>query len=196
MWGTVSPNWEAPMGPLGSRDLFDGQGLEDEVPAGMPWLGEAVQLLDGVEDIADRSDLRMIRAAAWLDRRVPVDVAWCGLFVGHCLKTALPNVSQPVARMRARPWLSYGEPAQPQVGALLVFWQVLKHSPFGHVGFYWAEDDDCFHVLGGNQRARIEVQRWPKERLIGCRWPSRGVPPQGLRRWRDPSEATPFEGRH
>ena len=192
MWGTVSPDWEAPMGPLGERSLDTN--LEDEVPAGIGWLGEAVQLLEGVEDINERSELRMIRSVAWLDRRVPVDVPWCGLFVGHCLKTALPNASQPLLRMRARPWQRFGRAVEPQVGAILIFWQVAKRSPFGHCGFYWAEDDECYHVLGGNQRTRIEIQRWPKERLIGCRWPARAIAPPGIRRWRDPSEATPFEG--
>lgn len=194
MWGTVSPNWEAPMGPMGSRALEPSEALEDEVPAGMPWLDEAVQLLYGVEEISDRSELRMIRMAAWLDRRVSIDVAWCGLFVGHCIKTALPNASQPLLRMRARPWMRFGRSVQPQVGSLLIFWQVARRSPFGHCGFYWAEDDDSYHVLGGNQRSRIEVQRWPKERLIGCRWPLRTMAPPGIRRRRDPSEATPFEG--
>ena len=194
MWGTFGPGWEAPMSPLGDRPVDSDVSLEDEVPPGIGWLGEAVQLLDGVEAINERSELRMIRAAAWLDRRVPVDVPWCGLFVGHCLRTALPNAPQPLLRMRARPWRNFGRAAEPQVGAILIFWQVMKRSPFGHCGFYWAEDDECYHVLGGNQRTRIEIQRWPKERLIGCRWPSRAIVPPGLRRWRDPSEATPFEG--
>lgn len=192
MWGTMSRDEELSVSPVGARSVT-GEVLE-EVPAGVPWLGEAVQLLHGVEDIWERSELRMIRLAAWLDRRVPIDVAWCGLFVGHCFKTALPNASQPLLRMRARPWMGFGHPVEPQVGALLIFWQVARRSPFGHCGFYWAEDEECYHVLGGNQRARIEIQRWPKERLIACRWPSRAMPPRGLRRRRHPSEATPFEG--
>lgn len=194
MWGTVGADWTAPMGPMGSRTVKGPDCLEDEIPPGMGWLGEAVQLLDGVEDMTERSELRMIRAAAWLDRRVPLDIAWCGLFVGHCIKTALPNASQPLFRMRARPWRRFGRPVDPQVGAILIFWQVAEFSPFGHCGFYWAEDDTHFHVLGGNQRNRVEVQRWPKERLIGSRWPLRAIEPPGILRHRDPSEATPFEG--
>lgn len=194
MWGTVSADWSAPMGPLGSRVVAGSACLEEEVPRGMGWLGEAVQLLDGVEAVDERSELRVIRAVAWLDRRVPVDIAWCGLFVGHCMKTALPNASQPLMRMRARPWVRFGKPVEPQVGALLIFWQVAKRSPFGHCGFYWAEDETHYHVLGGNQRSRVEVQRWPKERLIGCRWPARAIAPPEITRRRDPSEATPFEG--
>ena len=182
------------MSPLGERPRDGEVSLEDEVPPGMGWLGEAAQLLDGVEDINERSELRMIRLAAWLDRRVPIDVPWCGLFVGHCVRTTLPHIPQPFLRMRARPWRNFGQAVEPQVGAILIFWQVAKRSPFGHCGFYWAEDDECYHVLGGNQRTRIEIQRWPKERLIGCRWPARAILPAGLRRWRAPSEATPFEG--
>ena len=52
----------------------------------------------------------------------------------------------------------------------MTFWRYHRSLPFGHVGFYWAEDTSNVHVLGGNQRDRIAI-RYPKDGVIACRWP-------------------------
>lgn len=121
------------------------------------------------------SDGDGLRFAGWLP------IPGCGAFVGHCLRTALPGVALPPVHARARPWESWGQPAPVQIGAVLVFWRLHPRAPFGHVGFYWAEDAEAFHVLGGNHRDGIAVERHPKARLTACRWPE-GHPQSGLRR--------------
>ncbi len=156
-------------------------------------MGEAERLLDGPDDPDGTGVGDRVRAVGWLDRHSPISVPWCGIFVAHCLRTALPDVPLPPMYARARPWKSWGEPAEPQVGAVLVFWHYHQKSPFGHVAFYRAEDDAAFHVLGGNQKDRILVQRYPKVRLVACRWPA-GVERSGMTRRASPSEAEPFDG--
>lgn len=178
------------------------------VPPGMPWLAEAVRLVEAGDSAIEAGEharvpgerapaavraLRLLRAAVWLDRCQPLDVAWCGLFVRHCLTTAYPRTRPPWLSMRARPWLGYGRPCAPQVGALAVFWLWHPRSPFGHTGFIWAEDAEAWHVIGGNQRNRVRIQRVGRTRLLGTRWPQEAWPPPGLRRHAHPGLAAPYE---
>ena len=180
----------------GTRDRFGSVNVEGklapDVPDGMPWLDEAAHLYDNDGEIGVTSSRRVVRLVNWIDERTWLDLPWCGLYVGHCIRKAFPSVRLPWFYVRARPWRSFGVSAEPQVGAILLFWLRWKNSPFGHVGFYWGEDDDSFHVLGGNQHGTILVERFPKHRLIGCRWPA-GTPAPGIRRRHLPSEAEPFE---
>lgn len=163
------------------------------VPPGMPWMTEGVRLLREGVGVFDEDRALMLRIAVALDRISPVDVAWCGLFVWHCLKKAYPRTRTPWLPMRARPWLGYGRPVAPQVGALAVFWLYGRRSPFGHSGFIWAEDREAFHVLGGNQRDNIRIQRVGRNRLLGTRWPGEAWPPPGLVRQAAPTHAAPPE---
>jgi uncharacterized protein (TIGR02594 family) len=173
----------------------DGLGpFRAEVPAGMPWVEEGLRLLhDGGVELSDISQGWMLRIARSLDSISPLDVAWCGLFVHHCITTAFPGTRTPWLPMRARPWLRYGRVCAPQFGALMVFWLHGRHSPFGHSGFCLGEDDHAFHVLGGNQRNRLRIQRVGRGRLLGARWPVEAWPPPGIVRRADPEEAAPFE---
>lgn len=173
----------------------DGMGpLKADIPDGMPWLVEGVRLLNaGGVRLADERQAFILRVAAYLDRYAPIDIAWCGLFLYHCLKTAYPDTRTPFLPMRARPWLGYGSKTQPQVGALMLFWLGYPNSPFGHSGLYWGEDAEAFHVLGGNQRNRVRIQRVGRQRLLGARWPSEALPAPGILREADPSDAAPFE---
>ena len=176
-------------------DLFDPVAtgrIAQDVPDGIPWLDEAAHLYDEDGEIGFRDGRHLVRLASWLHKRIPTDLPWCGLFVGHCIRTALPGQSLPGVWFRGRPWMRFGEDAEPQLGAILVFWLRWPRSPFGHVGFYWGEDEDTYHVLGGNQHRSIQIERFPKERLIDCRWPA-GVPQRHIRRYHPPQQAAPFE---
>ena len=51
------------------------------------------------------------------------------------------------------------------LGDILVF----KRDGGGHVGFYIGEDNDCYHVLGGNQSNAMNVTRILKSRLFQAR---------------------------
>jgi hypothetical protein len=55
----------------------------------------------------------------------------------------------------------------PGLGDVLVF----TRNGGGHVGFYVAEDKDCYHVLGGNQSNSVTITRIAKSRCIAFRRP-------------------------
>jgi uncharacterized protein (TIGR02594 family) len=159
-------------------------------PAALPWLAEARRVM--VEDGPGlREEGERLHLLGRLNRRTPWTLPWCGLFVAHCLRTALPELEPPRWHARARPWRRWGEETTPRLGAVMLFWHYHPALPFGHVAFYWAEDRDAFHVLGGNQRHRVCVQRYPKSRLVAARWPH-GVPRAGARRREPPEAALPF----
>lgn len=168
-----------PIGPPAEADL-----------AATPWLAEAHRTM--VEDRAGLGDEgQRLHLLGRLNRLTPWTVPWCGLFVAHCLHAALPDAALPAWPARARPWRRWGEETAPRLGAVMVFWHYHPALPFGHVAFYWAEDRDAFHVLGGNQRHRVCVQRYPKSRLVTARWPP-GVPQAGARRSEPREAALPF----
>ena len=149
---------------------------EREIPAQAPWLAEAAGLAAGnPEPPGMWNGRRRLRLVEALDHATPLKPAWCGIFADHCLSSALPDHEPPWCFPRARPWRRWGRPSAPRRGAILVFWLVARWSPFGHVGFLWDEDETDFHVLGGNQRDRIGLDRFPKSRLLDCRWPETGV---------------------
>lgn len=159
---------------------------------GAPWMIEALRLLRTRDDplrIDERGLLRLLHTVG--SRFTLLGLPWCGFFVGHCLRSALPGIELPRLYARARPWTNWGRPAEPQLGAVMLFWHVHPRSPLGHVAFYWAEDEESFHVLSGNQRASIVIQRYPKDRLIGARWPE-GAEMTHIRRRACASRAVPF----
>jgi len=95
-------------------------------------------------------------------------IPWCGLFVGICAKRAgFPFGQQALSALA---WLAWGQRAgQPSLGDVLVF----KRPQGGHVGFYICEDEEAYHVLGGNQSDKVCISRISKQRLVQarrCRW--------------------------
>lgn len=170
------------VGPLTRAKLFGEQARKPEpakaVPLDMPWLIEAERLRGTREIGGAPSSPIIMNWAEDLDIAYSGDdVPWCGLFVAHCMRTGLPEIDLPANPLGARQWLSYGETAKPQLGAILVFWRGSPSGWQGHVGFYWGEDEACFHVLGGNQSDAVTVTRIERRRLLGARWPEgRHVP--------------------
>lgn len=148
-----------------------------------PWLAEARLLLDRDLREVESGGRKLVKTVGWFDRHNPLPTPWCGLFVAHCLKKTLGEIETPRRQLQARPWLDFGRAVEPQLGAIVVLWKVARRAPFGHVGFYWGEDDDAFHLIGGNQEDRIAIERYPKARLLGARWPE-GVAETGVRRRR------------
>jgi uncharacterized protein (TIGR02594 family) len=96
------------------------------------------------------------------------DIPWCGLFVAHCIGSALPDEPLPKTPLLARSWLKFGDQCQPQQGAVMVFWRGSKSASTGHVAFYRSEDKAAYHVLGGDS---VSTCRVGKDRLLGARWP-------------------------
>lgn len=95
------------------------------------------------------------------------EIPWCGLFVAHCLQET--GVVPPKDFLAAKSYAAWGDECDPAIpGAILVF----GRQGGGHVGFYVAEDDTAYHVLGGNQSDAVTITRVAKERLISARWPT------------------------
>lgn len=137
------------------------------------WFEEA-ERLRGLQEVPGSGDNPVIMDwADDLDIHYPGDdVAWCGLFVGHCVAATLPKEPLPNNPLGARNWLKFGKKVDPEPGAVLVFWRGSKNGWRGHVGFYEAEDSKAFHVLGGNQSDKVCSVRIAKSRFLGARWPT------------------------
>lgn len=152
------------------------------IPLHMPWLIEAARHIGLKEGVGKANNQTIMDWADDLDADFHKDeTPWCGLFVGHCMNSALPDESIPNNFLGARTWLNYGMSASPQLGSILVFWRGKRDGWQGHVGFYWAEEENHFHVLGGNQSDSVSLTRIAKDRLLGARWP-RSLPTRGITR--------------
>ena len=138
----------------------------------LPWITALVDRL-GWHEKRDNARLKN-----WLGSHGvgvdPEDTPWCGDAVETALLDALPGVKVPEYPLASISWLKFGEELDAiSYGCVLVFWRGSPASRKGHVGFYVSEDNECFHVLGGNQSNRISVSRIAKNRLRpgGIRYP-------------------------
>lgn len=105
------------------------------------------------------------------------DTAWCGLFMAVVVKR---SGREPVAQpLWARNWAKWGVSAPfAMLGDILVF---SRKGKGGHVGVYVGEDDQCYHVLGGNQSNMVNVTRIEKSRCIAIRRPNYTNMPANVR---------------
>lgn len=166
--GIVGPNTAAKLFPSGAPKAETAA-----IPSTMPWLQEAFNLLGTREKPGAGSNEAIIGWAKSLDLTdfSGDDIPWCGLFVAHCVGSQLPDESLPTNPLGARNWQKFGTAVKPGLGAVMVFWRESQSSGKGHVGFYWAEDDDAYHILGGNQSDEVSIKRLAKSRLLQARWP-------------------------
>lgn len=106
-------------------------------------------------------------------------VPWCGLFAAVVVQRA--DKPFPSAPLWARNWAKFGVASpDPGLGDVLVF----SRGTGGHVGFYVGQDDDCFHVLGGNQGDKVSIVRIEKSRLIAARRPKwKNTQPPGVKEY-------------
>jgi len=141
-------------------------GLDATAPIVPPWVTEARRFL-GLHEVRDAKKLNK---ALRLDAS---EIAWCGVFAGMVIATALPKEPMPANPLGSRNWLRFGRsiPA-PQIGAVAVFWRGSREGWQGHVGIVVGHDKTHLHVLGGNQSNSVSVARVAKDRLLGYRWPS------------------------
>lgn len=165
------------VGPRTADLLFGGKISPDgdnfPIPISLPWLQTAFNLIGTREKLGRRSEEAILGWAHDLDMLSykDDDIPWCGLFVAHCVGSQLQDESLPNIPLRALAWKNFGISATLTLGAVMVFWRGSLTSKLGHVGFYWAEDDDAFHILGGNQSNAVSVTRIAKNRLVQARWP-------------------------
>lgn len=92
------------------------------------------------------------------------EIPWCGLAIAYaCHKAEVEVVDKPLWALN---WAKYGtKVSEPMLGDILTF----KRDGGGHVGIYVGEDEDCYHVLGGNQGNAMNVKRILKTRLYQAR---------------------------
>jgi uncharacterized protein (TIGR02594 family) len=144
------------------------------------WLQEATRLMGVRERSGAASNPVILDWARDLDISYSGDdVAWCGLFVAHCLRTALPDEPLPSNPLGARNYERFGVSCEPQVGAVATFWRNSRTSGLGHVGFMVGTRSDAHLIRGGNQSDQVRDAWVPKSRFVGARWPSTGGTPRG-----------------
>lgn len=136
------------------------------------WL-DIAKLLVGTHEAAGSADNPLIiewakKFGGWTASFYQHDeIPWCGLFTAHCLQEA--GVAPPKDFLAAKSFAAWGDEMDHGIpGAILVFGRVGG----GHVGFYVSEDDDAYHVLGGNQSDSVCLSRIAKTRCLSIRWPS------------------------
>lgn len=92
------------------------------------------------------------------------ETPWCGAFMGY--SAILSGLEIPRIAIRAKEWANWGTAQEiAMLGDVLVF----DRKGGGHVGIYVAEDEDCYHVLGGNQGNAVSVIRIEKNRCTAIR---------------------------
>jgi uncharacterized protein (TIGR02594 family) len=104
------------------------------------------------------------------------ETAWCAAFLGACLERA--GIASTRSLM-ARSYLSWGEPLHEfRPGAVAVLSRTADPA-LGHAGFLIGETAGSIILLGGNQSDAVTVEAFPRSRLLGLRWPSSVVIPEG-----------------
>lgn len=107
---------------------------------------------------------------------------WCGLAMGVVAKRAGKEIPKDLKGgniLGARNWTAFGkETPIAMLGDVLIF----KRTGGGHVGIYVAEDDECYHVLAGNQGDKVSISRWNKCNLYAVRRPKYINQPANVRR--------------
>lgn len=135
-------------------------------------VAEALRLM-GVIEGAGASDNPTIMA--WADEIGPTvtktyysdAIPWCGLFMAVVARRAGKTI--PEKPLWALNWAKFGVAAdRPSLGDVLVF----RRGSGGHVGLYVGEDDQAYHVLGGNQSDRVCIMRIARSRLHAARRPA------------------------
>lgn len=133
---------------------------------------EAIKLLGTSEVVGKKHNKTILNWAkeCGLEKIYTADeISWCGLFVSVTIKRANREPLKGYNALRAREWAKWGmQSEKAEFGDILVF----SREGGGHVGYYVAEDKDCYHVLGGNQSNTVNVTRILKSRLIAIRRPA------------------------
>jgi len=135
-----------------------------------PWMTKAWEFL-GLKEIPGPLSEEKIEGfhATTQGGASPDNVSWCSSFVNTCIILGGYTGSNSKA---ARSWLDWGKRTAPTYGAVTVFWRESPESWKGHVGFLVGLTVKDFAILGGNQSNEVRVSRYPRSRLLGCRFPA------------------------
>lgn len=95
------------------------------------------------------------------------ETPWCAAFVNWVLDQANLDTTH---RANARSFLSLPNKCEPVAGAIAILKRGTNPAQ-GHVGFVVDCTAEIVVLLGGNQGDAVSIQAFPRDRLIGCRWP-------------------------
>lgn len=100
-------------------------------------------------------------------------VPWCGAALAAWMSEE--GIAPPPGAARARAWLDWGVPIETPVPGAVTVLSRGSNPEQGHVCLFLADRGDRIEVLGGNQGDAVSITSFPRERLLGYRWP-RGEP--------------------
>jgi uncharacterized protein (TIGR02594 family) len=103
----------------------------------------------------------------------PVNTEWCAAFVNAILNMNNIPGSESVSDvpLMARSFLKWGDPVNPediQRGDIVVFPRG-DGGWLGHVGFFIAEENGRWIILGGNQKNEVRYDYYKPSRALGIR---------------------------
>lgn len=106
-------------------------------------------------------------------------IAWCGLEMGLIVKRSgfIPTKDP----LWALNWANFGikiPKAEAKLGDILTF----KRLGGGHVALYIGEDNETYHIGGGNQGDKSSITRINKARLFGVNRPNYTQIPTNIRK--------------
>lgn len=145
------------------------QALKFEVAADVdpiPWMKIAYAEVGVSEQTNPARILEYHQATSY--RASDVKTAWCSSFACWVLKKAGKKTTYSAW---ARDWLDYGVKCEPKKGCVMIF----ERNGIGgdsHVGFYTGHKTETGYILlSGNTGDAVVIKEFPKERLLGCRFP-------------------------
>lgn len=145
-------------------------------------LVEAISLYGVVEasGSADSPEIMRWAAEVGLSSAYGSDaVPWCGLFMAVVAKRAGKGWDIPKNPLWALNWRKFGTPMErPMLGDVCIKTRVGG----GHVALYVGEDDEAYHLLGGNQSDQVCIRRFPKTIAWAFRRPAYINQPANVRR--------------
>lgn len=136
-----------------------------------PWLAVARKESGVAQYPVGQSNPRITEYHAHTNIRGYDDKAsWCSSFVNWCLaRLEIAGTGSALARS----WLEWGEPlAEPALGCIAVLYRDEPDSWKGHVGFFLREDAESVYLWGGNQLGCVCENAYPRESVLGYRWPA------------------------
>jgi uncharacterized protein (TIGR02594 family) len=137
-----------------------------------PWLAIARHELGASEAPGPANDARVL--AYYRDAGHPEithdSVAWCAAFA--CAMLERSGIASP-RTLRARDFLHWGVALDaPRHGCIVVLARGAPGSGQGHVGFYVGTIGTHLTLLGGNQDDEVSHAAFPRDRILGFRWPA------------------------
>lgn len=156
---------------------------------GLPLVIQLALAEHGTREVVGKGSNRTIiawrdqlnQAGVKIDGYSDDDIPWCGLFAAIIAYRRKKNPAEVVKDpLWARNWAKYGvKVGDAMLGDILVF----QRGSGGHVGFYVAEDQTAYHVLGGNQSNAVSIARIAKNRCIAARRPPYNIVPAAVGRY-------------